>query len=113
MIPVDQTLQKIIDLSNHCPGLREGTREDQTYTSFSSAPVADADEGMWYPVNTTLDAVFGTDCIKRNISKGPFGLPMVVDWVHKARKHHTWDGDSEKLIQIKLENIVSALKGES
>ncbi|EGG06106.1 uncharacterized protein MELLADRAFT_87473 [Melampsora larici-populina 98AG31] len=77
---------------------------------FSNPPTADDDEGMWYPVNTTLDAIFGVDCIKLEISKGPFGLPLVVEWVQQARKHHTWDGDSDKLIKIKLDNIISALQ---
>ncbi|KAH9820386.1 hypothetical protein DFH28DRAFT_1121611 [Melampsora americana] len=110
MLSLDQTLQRILELCNHCPSLWEGTREDPTFMRFSNAPVADDDKGMWYPVNTTLDDVFGKDCIQINVSKGPFGLPMVVDWVQKAWKHHTWDADSEKLIKVKLDNIVSALQ---
>ncbi|EGG10901.1 uncharacterized protein MELLADRAFT_92264 [Melampsora larici-populina 98AG31] len=110
MLTFDQTLNKIIRLCDNCPALREGTRQDKTYMRFSNPPTADEDEGMWYPVNTTLDAVFGVDCIKLEISKGPFGLPLVVEWVQQARKHHTWDGDSDKLIKIKLDNIISALQ---
>lgn len=110
MLSFDQTLQKITTLCNQCPSLREGTRKDLTFKTFSNAPVAHAEEGMWYSVNSTLDSVFGRDCIKKNISKGTFGLPLVVEWVQKAQKHHTWDGDSEKLIRVKLDNIISALK---
>ncbi|EGG12798.1 uncharacterized protein MELLADRAFT_87069 [Melampsora larici-populina 98AG31] len=110
MLSFEQTLQKITTLCNQCPSLREGTREDLTFKTFSNAPVTNAEEGMWYSVNLTLDSVFGRDCIKKNISKGTFGLPLVVEWVRKAQKHQTWDGDCDKLIRVKLDNIISALK---
>lgn len=113
MLTFNQTLQKIEDLCNNCPGLREGTRKDQIYRTFCNAAVPDDDEGMWYSVNTDLDTAFGTDCIQKNISKGPLGLPMVVEWVRNARNHHTWDADCDKLVKIKLDNIITALKGES
>ncbi|EGF98711.1 uncharacterized protein MELLADRAFT_95461 [Melampsora larici-populina 98AG31] len=112
MLSFNETLQKIEELRNHCPGLREGTRKDPTYMTFSNAAVADPDEGMWYSVNSNLDTVYGIDCINQNISKGRFGLPMVVIWIKDARKHHTWDADSDKLVKIKLDNIITALIGE-
>ncbi|EGF97335.1 uncharacterized protein MELLADRAFT_85855 [Melampsora larici-populina 98AG31] len=109
MLSTEKILQKILNLCDNCPGLREGTRHDLIFKAFSNAPVANND-GMWPSVNTTLDAAFGKDCVVQNISKGPLGLPMVVDWVRKAEKHPTWDLNAEMLINIKLDNIVTALK---
>ncbi|EGG09577.1 uncharacterized protein MELLADRAFT_104123 [Melampsora larici-populina 98AG31] len=109
MLSVDQTLRKIENLCNHCPGLRKGTRADMIFRCFTQSPVPD-DEGMWFVANTTLDSVFGRDCIKENLSKGTVGLPLVIEWIQNARKHHSWDADSDKLIKVKLDNIVSALK---
>ncbi|EGG07984.1 uncharacterized protein MELLADRAFT_85319 [Melampsora larici-populina 98AG31] len=34
---------------------------------------------------------------------------MVVIWIKDALKHHTWDADSDKLVKIKLDNIITAL----
>ncbi|EGG01621.1 uncharacterized protein MELLADRAFT_92001 [Melampsora larici-populina 98AG31] len=110
MLSTESVLRKILNLCENCPRLREGTRHDLIFKQFSNAPIADKDEGMWVAVNATLDAAFAKDCIGENILKGNFGLPMVVNWVRKAEEHPTWDLNSEMLINIKLENIVAALK---
>ncbi|EGF98147.1 uncharacterized protein MELLADRAFT_96129 [Melampsora larici-populina 98AG31] len=67
------------------------------------------DDGMFWRVNRTMDAVFGADVIDKNLFSGCYGMEFVLEWLDKARKHATWDNTSDQLINIKLENIREAL----
>lgn len=106
----------ILYLSNNCKFLRSATTDDITYTAFQELPEvaeSDIDDGMYWRVNRTMDAVFGADVIDKNLFIGCYGMEFVLKWLSKAREHATWDINSDQLLNIKLDNIRAALISES
>lgn len=106
----------ILYLSENCDFIRPATTEDITYRSFSNPPQLDhwdIDDGMYFSVNRTLDAVLGADVIEKHLFNGCYGMELMLKWLDKAREHATWDRNSDLLLNVKLENIREKLIGES
>ncbi|KAH9810732.1 hypothetical protein DFH28DRAFT_854688, partial [Melampsora americana] len=103
-----QLKSDLLHLSENCNFLRPATTEDITYHRFSDPPrldPSDIDDGMYFSVNRTMDAVFGADVIKENLFTGCYGIELMLKWLDKAREHPTWDRNSDLLINVKLGNI--------
>lgn len=130
MPSLDQVIEEVLLLTQNSPFILLATTSDQIYKTFSEEPYLPheyAEEGMWYAANCKLDKVFGVRDLSMNIRKGPHGLPMAVNWLNKARKHELWDSeadkarrlvknagwdsDSDRLVKVRMENILSHVKG--
>ncbi|EGG10171.1 uncharacterized protein MELLADRAFT_103597 [Melampsora larici-populina 98AG31] len=98
----------ILHLANNCDFLRPATTDDHTYTRFANPPQldkSDLDEGMYWCVNSAMDALFGEDVIDKHLFSGRYGMEYVLRWLDKAREHVTWDKNSDLLLNVKLEKI--------
>lgn len=129
MSSLDQVIEEVILLTENSPFIPPAATSDEIYKKFSDAPHLPPEyeeEGMWYVANCKLDAVFGVQEGSINIRKGPYGLKLVMKWLSEARKHHLWDSetdkarrliepagwdsDSDRLLKVKMENILSYVK---
>ncbi|EGG02836.1 uncharacterized protein MELLADRAFT_109853 [Melampsora larici-populina 98AG31] len=104
----EQMKSEILHLSKTCEQIRPATTDDVIYRSFINAPKLDPndiDEGMYWSVNKTMDAVFGADVVNKHVFTGPYGVELVMKWTDKAREHETWDKSSDQLLKLKLKRI--------
>lgn len=130
MPSLDQVMEEIILLTEKSHSISLGTKSDYIYQQFTEAPYLspeDADEGMWYVANTKLDNVFGLNEGPIHIRKGPCGLQLVVNWIREAQKNEKWDSEadqakkqlkktgwdsaSDQLVKVKMEKILTHVKG--
>jgi hypothetical protein len=67
---VPDLFDKILSISLSDSQIPEATRDDPIYQHFSSPPILsedDKDEGMWYIINKSMDAVFGVNKCEENL----------------------------------------------
>ncbi|KAH9817502.1 hypothetical protein DFH28DRAFT_1024237, partial [Melampsora americana] len=112
----EQYKMEILHLLKTCKDIRPATMDDVIYRSFLNPPILDADgidKGMYWTVNTKMDAFFAEKDIKNNVLTGPYGLELVMRWLDQARKHETWDKTSDQLLNLKMKRIHTYLIGST
>lgn len=109
-------IARVIDLVRHCPQeVPIATRTNKIFEVFSGVPCVSPgyeEEGIWYDVDSKLNACFGIDNYKHNIMRGSLGIELVVKYISLARDHPQWTLDSDKLLMLKVSRIEGALIGK-
>lgn len=109
---VAKLMAKVMRLTQGCPHLPVATKNDKLYMVYYDPPFmesGDENDGIWFTVDSKLTATFGIDVIKNNLMQGSLGIELALKYLSRAREHPTWTGNSEELLELKLDRIAQEL----